>query len=64
MQVDDLHLYLKCQSSTGVFQTFASKNQLAGLTLSGTLTGNLFQNPILRIFQQQHHFKEYKVEQK
>ena len=37
MQVIDLHFYLKCHSSTGVFQTFGSKIQLPGLSISGTL---------------------------
>ena len=40
MQVTDLHLYLKCHSSTIVFQTFASKNKLHGLFVSGTLVEN------------------------
>ena len=40
MQVIDLHLYLKCHSSKVVFQTFASKNQLPGFYISGTLTEN------------------------
>ena len=38
MQVDDLHLYLKCHSSTGAFQNFASKNKLPGLSLTGLST--------------------------
>ena len=38
--VDDLHLYLKCHSSTGIFQTFGSKNQLPGLSIIGTLVEN------------------------
>ena len=34
----DLHFYLKSHSSTGVFFThFASKNQLPGFSISGTL---------------------------
>ena len=40
MQVDDLHLYLKCHSCTGFFEHFASKNQLPGLSVSGTLVEN------------------------
>ena len=40
MQVDDLHLYLKCHSSTGVFKHFASKNELTGFYTSGTLVEN------------------------
>ena len=40
MQVKDLHLYLKCHSSTGVFKHFASKNQLSGLSRIGTLGEN------------------------
>ena len=38
--VDDLHLYLKCHSSTGIFETFATENQLPALFISGTLTEN------------------------
>ena len=37
---DDLHLYLKCHASTGIFKHFASKNQLSGLSVSGTLIEN------------------------
>ena len=37
MKVVDLHLNLKCHSSTGIFKHFASKNQLPGLSVSGTL---------------------------
>ena len=40
MQVDDLYLYLKYLSSTDVFKHFASKNQLRGLSVSGTLVKN------------------------
>ena len=40
MQVIDLHLYLKCHSSAGVFSNIASKNQLPGLSVSGTLVKN------------------------
>ena len=40
MQVIDLHLYLKCHSSTGIFKHFASKNQLPGLSISETLVEN------------------------
>ena len=40
MQVDDLHLYLKCHSSTVGFQIFASKNQLPGLSVGATLVEN------------------------
>ena len=40
MQVDDLRLYFKCHSSTGVFKHFASKNQLTGFYISGTLVEN------------------------
>ena len=40
MQVDDLYLYLKYLSSTDVFKHFASKNQLRGLSVSGTLAKN------------------------
>ena len=40
MQVADLHLYLKCHSFTGVFKHFASKNQLPGLSIIGTLFEN------------------------
>ena len=39
-QAIDLHLYLKCHSSTRVFQTFASKNQLTVCYISGTLVEN------------------------
>ena len=35
-----LHLYLKCHSSTCVFQTFFSKNQLPGFYIVGTLVEN------------------------
>ena len=45
MQVIDLHLYLKCHSSSrGVFQNFASKNQLPGFYINGTLVENGFIN--------------------
>ena len=40
MLVDDRYLYLQCHSSTGVFQTFATKNQLPGLSTSRTLVEN------------------------
>ena len=40
MQVDDLQFYLKCHSSTAVFKHFASKKQLPGLSVSGTLVEN------------------------
>ena len=40
MEVDDLHLYLKCHSSRGVSQNFASKKQLPGFYISGTLVEN------------------------
>ena len=40
MQVIDLHLYVKCHSSTGVFKHFASKNQLPGFDIRGTLVEN------------------------
>ena len=40
MQIIDLHLYLKCHSSTGVFKHFASKNQQPGFYIGGTLVGN------------------------
>ena len=40
MQVDGLHLYLKCHSSTGVFTYFTGKNQLPGFYISGVLAGN------------------------
>ena len=40
MQVMDLHLYLKCHSSTGIFQIFASKRQLPGFYISETLIKN------------------------
>ena len=40
MQVIDLHLYLKCHSSTGVFQIFASKNQLPVFCISGAFVEN------------------------
>ena len=40
MEVDDLHLYLKCHSSRGVSQNFASKKQLPGFYISGTLVKN------------------------
>ena len=33
MQGDDLHLYLKCHSSTGVFQSFGSKTKYLVSTL-------------------------------
>ena len=39
MQVDDPHLYLKCHSSM-FFQHFASKNQVPGFYISGTLIEN------------------------
>ena len=39
MQVD-LHLYLKCHSSTGVFQHFGSKNRLPGFYIRRTLVEN------------------------
>ena len=47
-EVQDLHLYLKCHSSTRVFQTFpqvsfkhfGSKNQLPGFYIRGTLVEN------------------------
>ena len=39
-QVNDLHLYLKFHSSTGIFKHFASKNQLPGFYISGTLVEN------------------------
>ena len=35
-KVNDLHLYLKCHSSTCVFKHFASKNQLPRLAVNGT----------------------------
>ena len=38
--VIDLHLYLKCHFSAGVFKYFASKNQLPGFYVKGTLVGN------------------------
>ena len=41
MQVIDLRLYLKCQSPAGVFKHFASKNQLPGLSVSGTFKNGL-----------------------
>ena len=44
MQVDDLHLYLKCHSSTGFFKHFAIKNQLPGLSVNGTLVRNELKN--------------------
>ena len=38
---DDLHLYLKCHSSTGVFSThFANKHQVSGFPINGALAGN------------------------
>ena len=40
MQVIDLYLYLKCHSSIGVFQKFASKNKLPGFYISGKLVQN------------------------
>ena len=40
MQVDDLHLYLKCHSSTGFFKNFAGKNQLSGFYVTWTLVEN------------------------
>ena len=40
MQVIELYLYVKCHSSTGVFKRFASKNQLTGFYISGTLVEN------------------------
>ena len=40
MEVDDLHLYLKCHSSRGASQNFASKKQLPGFYISGTLVEN------------------------
>ena len=42
MQVDALHLYLKCHSSTGVSKHFASKHQLPGFYISGKLVENVF----------------------
>ena len=38
MQVIDLHLYLKCHCSTGVFQIF--KNQLTGFYIGETSVKN------------------------
>ena len=40
MQVIDLHLYLKCHSTVFFFKHFASKNQLPGFYISGTLVEN------------------------
>ena len=37
MHVIDLHLYVKFRSSAGIFHTFASANQLPGLSISGKL---------------------------
>ena len=52
MWVFDLHIYLKCHTSTGVFQTFASKNRLSGFDISATLVENglskVSKSPILR----------------
>ena len=45
--VNDLHLYLKRHSSTGIFQTFASKNQLPGFYISQTLV----ENNLIRYFE-------------
>ena len=36
----DLHLYLKCYSSTSFFKHFAGKNQLPGFYIAGTLVEN------------------------
>ena len=44
--IDDLHLYLKCHSFTVVFQPF-KKNQLLGLSVSGTLVENELKVPSL-----------------
>ena len=41
---DDLHLCLKCHSSTGVFKHFAGKNQLLGFYVDGTLVENMIKN--------------------
>ena len=43
----ELYLYLKCHSSTGVFQTFGSKNQLPGFYISRTLVENELKAKIL-----------------
>ena len=40
MQVTYMNIYLKCHSSTSVFQTFPCKNQLPGFYISGTLVKN------------------------
>ena len=40
IQADDLHLYLKCHSSTGAFKYFCCKNQLPDLLISERLVGN------------------------
>ena len=51
MQVNDLHLYLKCHSSTGVFKHFAIKNQLPGLTIIGKLVENGLNQKKLKDFE-------------
>ena len=38
--VDDLHLYLKCYSSTVFFKYLGSKNQQPGLSIIETLVEN------------------------
>ena len=40
IQVIYPHLYLKCYSWTGVFIYFATKDQLPGFSIIGTLAGN------------------------
>ena len=43
-----MHHYLKCHSSPGIFKHFASKNQLPGLSIYGTLVENklIYRQPI------------------
>ena len=55
MQVIDLYLYLKCHSSTGVFQTFASKNQLPGFYVNGALV----ENGLINFYSPLNHQKVY-----
>ena len=56
MQFDDLHVYLKCHYSTGGFKHFASKNQLHGLSVSGTLIENGL-NELINFYSPQNHQK-------
>ena len=50
------NLYLKCDSSAGVFKHFASKNQLPGLSINGTLVENGLSKPLEAKFGKDHKF--------